>query len=130
MVDANISGVYTPSLSSSLIPLHQVLVCRTHVLPPLLQIWRHAPEEDVKAQKIRAEMFDSWKDIEGILHHQDRCYMPGIIRTELISRHHDEGALASRKLENLLPEITIGRARDLQSLPIPINKVCLWTEPK
>ena len=34
----------------SLIPLHQVFIKETHALPPLLQFWRCAPEEDVQAQ--------------------------------------------------------------------------------
>ena len=32
---------------------------------------------------------ESWKDIEGVLHHQGLLFVAEIIRTELISRHHD-----------------------------------------
>ena len=48
-------------------------------------------------------MFDSGEDIEGVVYQQGLSYVPEIIQTELISKHHDEGTLASRKLENLLP---------------------------
>ena len=74
-------------------PLHQVLICRTYVLPPLLQFWRYAPEEDVQDQKIRAEMLDGWEDVKGILHHQGLSYVPEMIRAELTSgplRHRDD----------------------------------------
>ena len=35
-------------------------------------------------------MLDGWEDVEGILHHQGLSYVPEIIRTELIGRHHDD----------------------------------------
>ena len=47
-------------------------------------------EEDVQAQKIRAEKREGWEDSEGVLHHQGLPYVPELIRTELISRHHDD----------------------------------------
>ena len=34
LANTNISGVYTPSPSSNLAPLYQVLSCETHVIPP------------------------------------------------------------------------------------------------
>ena len=42
-------------------------------------------------QKLRAEqpVKESWKDINGVLHYQGLPYVPEIIRTELISRHHN-----------------------------------------
>ena len=36
---------------------------------PSAQFWRCAPEEDVQAQKIKAEMLG--KDVEGVVHHQE-----------------------------------------------------------
>ena len=47
-------------------------------------------EEDVEAQKIRTEKRESWEEIDGVLHHQGLPYVPELIRTELISRHHDD----------------------------------------
>ena len=47
-------------------------------------------EEDAQAQKIRAEKREGWEDSEGVLHHQGLPYVPELIRTELISRHHDD----------------------------------------
>ena len=47
--------------------------------------------EDKQARKLRAEQpVKDWQDIEGVLHHQGLHYVPEIIRTELISRHHDD----------------------------------------
>ena len=41
-------------------------------------------------RKLRAEQpVKDWQDIEGVLHHQGLPYIPEIIRTELISRHHN-----------------------------------------
>ena len=49
-------------------------------------------EEDEQAQKLRTEqpVKDGWKDIDGVLHHQGLPYVPEIIRTELISSHHND----------------------------------------
>ena len=47
--------------------------------------------EDGQARKIRAEKLGkNWEDLDGILHHQGLLYVSEIIRTELISRHHDD----------------------------------------
>ena len=53
----------------------------THVLPPLLQFWRCAPEEDVLVQ----DQLDGGEDVKGVVHHQGLSYVPEIIRTELTS---------------------------------------------
>ena len=45
--------------------------------------------KDEQAQKTRAEHSEGWDDIDGILHYQGLPYIPEIIWTELISRHHD-----------------------------------------
>ena len=48
-------------------------------------------ESDAEAQKIRAEgLKEGWEDVDGVLHHQGLPFVPEIIRTELISRHHDD----------------------------------------
>ena len=47
--------------------------------------------EDGQVWKIRVEKLgENWEDSNGILHHQILTYIPEIIRTELISRHHDD----------------------------------------
>ena len=48
-------------------------------------------DESVKARKIRTEQPDNadWQDVEGVLHHQGLLYVSEIIKTELISRNHD-----------------------------------------
>ena len=50
-------------------------VCKTPVLPSLLQFWRCAPEEDVLVQ----DQFDGGEDVEGVVHHQDLSYVPEVI---------------------------------------------------
>ena len=42
-----------------------------------------------QARKAKAEYSECWDDIDGVLHHQGLFYVPEIIRTELMSRHHD-----------------------------------------
>ena len=61
---------------------HQILICGTHVLPPLLQFWRCAPEEDVLVQ----DQLDGGEDVEGVVHNQGLSYVPEVIRIELTSR--------------------------------------------
>ena len=40
---------------------------------------------------MRAERLkERWEDIDGVLHQQGLPYVPAIIRTELISRHHND----------------------------------------
>ncbi len=48
--------------------------------------------EDQLAGKIREQgLKDGWEeDADGVLHHQRLLYVPEVIRTELISRHHDD----------------------------------------
>ena len=46
--------------------------------------------KDKQVRKFRAEQpVKDWQDIEDVLHHQGLPYFSEIIRTELISRHHD-----------------------------------------
>ena len=48
--------------------------------------------KDKQAWKLKANQQpgqQSWKDIDGVLHHQGLPYVPEIIRTELISKHHN-----------------------------------------
>ena len=35
-------------------------------------------------------MLEGWEDVEGVLHYQGLPYVPESIRTELVSRHHDD----------------------------------------
>ena len=83
-------------------------VCKTHVLPPLLQFWRCAPEEDVLVQ----DQLDGGKDVEGVVHHQGLSYVPKIIRIELTSHFGIE------KTRELVARKYYG---DLQLLPIPTH---------
>ena len=48
-------------------------------------------------------MLDGLEDVKGVMHHQGLSYVPEVIRTELISRHHDESTSASIQLKNSLP---------------------------
>ena len=49
--------------------------------------------ENQQARKLRADQQpgqQGWEDIDGVLHYQGLLYIPKLIRTELISRHHDD----------------------------------------
>lgn len=52
----------------------------------LQELWKGYAQ----AQKIRGEKPEDWEDTDGVLHHQGFLYVPEIIRTELISRHHND----------------------------------------
>ena len=109
LTSANLASLSAPS------HLHQILICGTYVLPGLRQFWNGLREElaqegpyvvggmrlrlhelqaeDEQARKLRADQQlgqQGWDDIDGVLHHQGLPYVPEIIRTELISRHHDD----------------------------------------
>ena len=112
LTNASLAGLsFLSSLPSH---LHQVLTCGTYVLPQLRHFWdglrrelasegpykasiggmrlrlQELQSEDKQARKLRAEQpVKDWQDIKGVLHHQGLPYVPEIIRTELISRHHD-----------------------------------------
>ncbi len=46
--------------------------------------------EDQEAWRIREQgLKEGWEEIKEVLHYQGLPYMPEIVRTELISRHHD-----------------------------------------
>ena len=106
LTNASLGGL---SLSDhKLSPLHQFLICGTHVLPWLCQFWsqlrgelaKEEPyqqasigglrlrlpelqEEDQVARKVRKQgLKDGWEeDAEGVLHHEGLPYIPEIIRT-------------------------------------------------
>ena len=45
---------------------------------------------DKQAQKLRVEqLIKDWQNIKGVLYNHGLLYIPEIIRTELISKHHD-----------------------------------------
>ena len=68
-----------------------------HVFPPLLQFWRYALEEDVLVQ----DQLDGREDVEGIVHDQGLCYVPGIIKIELTSHFGIETSSRARCQEML-----------------------------
>ena len=47
-------------------------------------------ESNEEAQKIRAKDLNGYKDVDGMLHYQELSFVLEVIRTELISRHHDD----------------------------------------
>ena len=112
LTNASLSGL---SASVELSPLHQVFIYGTHVLPQLRQFWdtfraelgaegpyrvsigamrlrlSELQESDDEARKIRAEgLKDNYEEVDGVLHHQGLPFVPEAIRTELISRHHND----------------------------------------
>ena len=116
----NLSGHTTESQAKNLIPLHQVLICVTYVLPWLFQFWEELqrklageepyqsacigglrlrlPElqvEDQVAREIREKgLKEDWEKIDGVLHRNDLPYLPEIIRTKIISRHYDDALVS------------------------------------
>ena len=49
--------------------------------------------KDKQARKLKADQQlgqQGWDNIDGVLHYQSLLYVPEIIRTELISRHHND----------------------------------------
>ncbi len=47
-------------------------------------------DDDKKAIKLRSEELpEGWEDIEQMLHYQGLLYVPKVICSELISRHHN-----------------------------------------
>ena len=115
LTNASLSGLSLASPESRLSPLHQVLICGTHVLPQLCRYWEtlrgeladeqpyrasiggmrlRLPElqaEDKVAREIREKgLKEGWEEIDGVLHREGLPYLPEIIRTEIISRHHDD----------------------------------------
>ncbi len=61
--------------------------------------------EDRKARGIREQdLKDDWEDLVGVLHRESLLYLPEIIRTEIISRHHEDP---------LAGHFGIGRTREL-----------------
>ncbi len=62
-------------------------------------------DDDKEAMKLRSEgLPEGWENIEQVLHYQGLPYVPKVIRSELISRHHNDplagqvGIEKSRKL--------------------------------
>ena len=113
LTNANLSSLST---SVKLLPLHRVLIYGTHVLPQLRQFWdtfrvelidknlykasiggmrlklSKLQESDPEAQEPKSKeyLLDGWKDIDGVLYHQGLLFVPKAIRTEIISRQHDD----------------------------------------
>ena len=111
--NASLSGLST---SAELSTLHRVLICGTHVLPQLCQFWdtfraelgaegpyqvsigamrlrlSELQENDNEAKLLRgsADLPEGWEDVEGVLQYQGLPYVPEIIRSEIISRHHND----------------------------------------
>ena len=105
LISASLASLSAPS------HLHQVFICGTYILLQLQQLWNVLWEElaqegpyvvggirlrlhklqakDKQARKARAEYPEGWDKIKGILHYEGFPNIPETIRTELISRHHN-----------------------------------------
>ncbi len=91
-----------------------MLICKIVTLPQLCQFWDtirseladegpytasiggmkirlpKLQDDDKEAMKLRSEgLPEDWEDIEQVLHYQGLLYVPKVICSELISRHHD-----------------------------------------
>ena len=110
---AKVSGFLVNS--SHLSPLHQVLICGTTVLPQLHRFWDSLREEiardspyianiggmrlrlpelqdgDKEAKVLRAGgLPEGWEEVERVLQYQRLPYVPEIIYSKVISRHHND----------------------------------------
>ena len=47
-------------------------------------------DEEAKLLRETAGLSKGWEDVEGVLQYQRLPYVPEIIRSELISRHHND----------------------------------------
>ena len=114
LTNATLLGLSISPSSLTLSPLYQVLICGTYVLSQLLQFWntlrskltnkgpykasiggmrlrfQELQEEDDQAKEIRADKPEGWEESDRVLQHQGLPYVPEIIRTKLVSRHHDD----------------------------------------
>ena len=154
-----------------------MLICGTHVLFWLCQFWDELQGElaserqykisigrirlrltelqvnDPQAKDIRSKngLTEGWNDVDRVLHHQGLPYVPEIIWTERISRHHDDllaGHFRIKKTQELVVQkyywptffhnvetyvkgydvclaskaVRHKRYRDLQSLPVFTNR--------
>ena len=113
--------------SLNLLPLYQVLICRTHDLPQLRQFWntfrlalankdpykvnigsmrlrlQELQESNFKVQELRIK--DGYQDIDRLLYHQSLLFVPEAIQMELISRYHNNplaGHFGIKKTRELL----------------------------
>ena len=111
LMNASLSGLNT---SAELSPLYQVFICGTFVLPQLRQFWDNIlselanerpykvsiggmrlwlaelQESDKEDRRVRAEGLNGYKELNGVLYHQELPFVLKAIRTEIISRHHDD----------------------------------------
>ena len=62
--------------------------------------------KDEQARKTRAEYSEGWDNIDGVLYHQGLPYVPQIIRTEFINRHHDNPLAGHFEIEKIQKLVT------------------------
>ncbi len=121
LIRASLAGLSLLGHETALMPLYQVFICGTHVLQRLYQFWTQLrgklankrpyqqasigglrlqlPElqvEDQEARRVREQgPKNGWEEnADRVLCHQGLLYVPEIVRTKLISRHHND-SLAS-----------------------------------
>ena len=65
-------------------------------------------DEDNQAWKVKIEQSGNanWQDVKSVLHHQGLSYVPKIIRTELISRHHNNSLAGNFGIEKTRELVT------------------------
>ena len=69
--------------------------------------WQELQAKDEQVRKTKAEHSEGWDNIDGVLHHQGLPYVPEIIQTELISRHHNDplaGYFGIKKTRELIAQ--------------------------
>ncbi len=111
---AKVSGLGVLGMSIPY-PLHQVLICKIAVLSQLHQFWdiiqsklvdkgpyilsiggmrmrlSELQDDDKNAKKLSSEgLPEGWENIEQVLYYQGLPYIPKVICSKLISRHHND----------------------------------------
>ncbi len=57
-------------------------------------------DDNKGAMKLRSKRLpEGWEDIEQVLHYQGFLYVPKVIRSELISKHHDNSLVGHFGIE-------------------------------
>ena len=109
--------------NSNLLPLYQVLICKTHGLLQLCQFWdtfslelankspykisigsmqlrlQKLQKTDSETQELRTK--DGYQNINRVLHYQGLRFMPNAICIKLINRHHNDSLADYFGIDNI-----------------------------
>lgn len=120
LTNASLSGL---SVLASLLPLHQILIYRTHDLPQLRYFWntfrwelvnkfsykasigsmrlrlQELQETNSEAQKLGTK--DGYQEVNRVFYNQGPLFVPKVIWTELINHHHNNPLASHFSIEKI-----------------------------